>query len=159
MTLNFTTFKLYDYLIFVEIENIFYFKPRRKNWVRLCWNCFRTNEYNNAFETGLIHGNIVAHAWKLSQNAGLTFITCSLRTCHAIIGVQQHNKLKYVSWESLDGKRSKGRSRVWNRFAYLTPKSDSNNLTLFCSFWFCRRSCIIKSFSRFSRRAIYRFRP
>ena len=33
VTLNFTTFKLYDYLL-VEIENIF--KPRRKNWVRLC---------------------------------------------------------------------------------------------------------------------------
>ena len=56
-------------------------------------------------------------------------------------------------------KESKGSSRVWNKLAHLTPKSESNNLTLFCSFWFCRRSCIIKSFSRFSRRAIYRFRP
>ena len=105
VTLNFKTFKLDDSLEFVEIEKIFSFKPRRKNWVRLCWNCFRTNEYSNAFETGLIHGKIVAHAWKLSQNVGLTFITCSLRTCQAIIGVQQHNKLKFVRWRSVDGAR------------------------------------------------------
>ena len=33
VTLNFTIFKLYNS---VQIENSFNFKPRRKNWVRLC---------------------------------------------------------------------------------------------------------------------------